>query len=503
MDEDALVPGGQPAAPAWRLAPGFDSSTQGLIVSGFGHLPYAEALFLRQVSPGAAWLALLDQVAPITDATGPAARAATLAFTGTGLAALGVAESVLASFDAPFREGMHAPERSRRLGDANLDTVADGGIRWSSNSPAGPETPHAIHALLLLYGSAGETVGAWATEVLSALGSHVVCEHRLSLDLQIDERGLVREHFGFTDGISQPIPHGAAIVGQAGCLERWHGIESGDVLMGHLNAHHEPAPGPYVPDAPIARAAGLVAGNAPPGCLDLGLNGSYLVVRELQQDVAGFWRCMDRSAAAIREADPSAAHVTAEWLAERVVGRDMNGHLLCPGGVLDPGPDGQPQNEVGFFEGDAFGLGCPMGSHVRRSNPRDGLAETPVFRQALLDAANNHRILRRGRKYGTRARGLRAPDGQERGLLFMCLNTDIVRQFEFVQQTWLLNPNFATLRDHTDPLIGPKGLFTLQERPLRRIFELETFVRLAGGEYFFLPSIPAIRYLRTLPPREG
>ena len=80
----------------------------------------------------------------------------------------------------------------------------------------------------------------------------------------------------------------------------------------------------------------------------------------------------------------------------------------------------------------------------------------------------------------------------------MCLNTDITRQFEFVQQTWILNPNFAILYDEVDPLVGPKGQFTIPENPLRRIVEVETFIQLAGGDYFFLPSIPAINYLAAL-----
>ena len=140
-----------------------------------------------------------------------------------------------------------------------------------------------------------------------------------------------------------------------------------------------------------------------------------------------------------------------------------------------------------------------MGSHVRRGNPRDGLAKDLASAQTLLDAANNHRIQRRGRKFGRRPPEDRLQEDNEvRGLLFMCLNTDIARQFEFVQQTWILNRNFAILYDEVDPLVGPKGQFTIPENPLRRIVEVETFIQLAGGDYFFLPSIPAINYLAAL-----
>jgi deferrochelatase/peroxidase EfeB len=158
----------------------------------------------------------------------------------------------------------------------------------------------------------------------------------------------------------------------------------------------------------------------------------------------------------------------------------------------------QPDNDFLFYDRDRLGHGCPLGSHVRRGNPRDGLAPTPNDKQTLLDAANNHRILRRGRKYGPDIADPRTDDGKDRGLLFICLNTDITRQFEFVQQTWMLNPNFAFLYDEVDPLLGPKGMLTIPEDPLRRIIEVDTFVQMAGGEYFFLPSMPAIRYLASL-----
>jgi deferrochelatase/peroxidase EfeB len=157
-----------------------------------------------------------------------------------------------------------------------------------------------------------------------------------------------------------------------------------------------------------------------------------------------------------------------------------------------------PDNVFGFFATDPHSHGCPAGSHVRRANPRDGLAKDQASAKTLLNAANNHRILRRGRKYGTTIKQRLQDDREDRGLLFICLNTDIARQFEFIQQTWLMNENFATLFDETDPLVGPKGRFTIREQPLRRIVEVETFIQMAGGEYFFLPSMPALNYLAAL-----
>lgn len=531
--------------PAWKLKPPHDALTQGIVVSGFSKLPSAEALFLFCDWPengsngppssgkGGAWLKTLNTVAPITDADGSDQRAASIAFTWTGLQKLGLSADTLA-FSAPFREGMYQEDRLRRLGDKVEDnwqgTVIPGGPRWSANIPAHQDTqarerdagspavegerevitPITVHALLLLYEKDVGSTQAWAKTVEQALAPYgVKVVHRLALDLRLDENDIGREHFGFADGLSQPIPYDeksgqqspdSLILADGKPVTRdpWHGVPLGEILLGHTNAHHEKAPGPMVPDNELSRAAGLTTDDAPEGLRNLGLDGSYMVVRELQQHVAAFWKSLESGAARIRAHDPGATHVTADWLAERVIGRNIDGHLLCPGGTLPADQYNQPENTFGYIKTDPLGIGCPPGSHVRRGNPRDGLAASPVAAQTLLDAANNHRILRRGRKYGTTLTSREEDDGSERGLLFICLNSDIARHFEFVQHTWILNQNFATLFDETDPLVGPKGTFTIREQPLRRIVEVDTFIQMAGGEYFFLPSIPALKYLEAL-----
>jgi deferrochelatase/peroxidase EfeB len=157
-------------------------------------------------------------------------------------------------------------------------------------------------------------------------------------------------------------------------------------------------------------------------------------------------------------------------------------------------------DDFGYRDSDAQGFKCPIGSHVRRSNPRDTLGPDAA---TALATANRHRILRRGRSYGVRPKDRRIDDGVPRGLHFLCLNSDIERQFEFVQQTWVNNPVFGGLDGEVDPLVGNlvKGdeIFTVQADPLRRrVHNLERFVTLKGGAYFFLPSIRALRYLASL-----
>src|SRR4051794_36317982 len=147
MGEGSEIVPAKPNPPSWKLNPPHDKWTQGLVVSGFAHLEYAQALFLccngtengPRIKSRAAWLKRLYSLAPITDADERDERAAALAFTWTGLQEIGLSEGSLASFAEPFREGMYQEDRLRRLGDKIgskwQKTVIDGGPRWSGNTP--------------------------------------------------------------------------------------------------------------------------------------------------------------------------------------------------------------------------------------------------------------------------------------------------------------------------------------------------------------------------------
>jgi deferrochelatase/peroxidase EfeB len=526
----------------WKLAPEIAPLTQGLVVNGFGMFPTGLALFLEiGEEQGGAWLGALETVIQVTPAVPPekgaenlAPYVAALAFTWTGLERMKLPETALASFSRPFQEGMFQEDRLRRLGDRRGDvwsaTIAAGGPVWSANTPLRPPvahtigaydvsydsnekhfpTPISVHAVLMVYTADDEAAAELAERVDEALAPHgvrIVYRQELRLDA---ETGIGREHFGFADGMSQPEPYdeaGAVTLNDIPVTQpqKVQGVPLGEFLIGYLNGHHEKAPGPVVPGLPgetqgaSPGSAGLVPHSEAQGFYDFGLNGTYMVIRELEQDVAGFWASMDENAAAIRKRDPvNSSHITSDWLAERVVGRNRDGHLLCPTGYLKPNAYGMANSDYLFLEDDRQGIGCPLGSHVRRAFPRDGLAPSPDQGETLLSAANNHRILRRGRKFGQKIADERSRDGVKRGLLFICLNTDIARQFEFIQQTWLLNPDFAVLFEEVDPLIGPHGRMTIQEKPLRRTIEVKTFIQLVGGEYFFVPSLPALKYLAML-----
>jgi deferrochelatase/peroxidase EfeB len=144
-----------------------------------------------------------------------------------------------------------------------------------------------------------------------------------------------------------------------------------------------------------------------------------------------------------------------------------------------------------FGAEDPDGLRCPFGAHIRRANPRDSFA--PGSRQ--LEIINHHRILRVGRIYG-------AQEGSDReGLLFMCVNADIERQFEFLQQTWIRGSSFHGQEREMDPVVGPQARaegngFTIPTStgPVS-LKGLRDFVTVRGGAYFFMPGKDACRRL--------
>jgi deferrochelatase/peroxidase EfeB len=267
----------------------------------------------------------------------------------------------------------------------------------------------------------------------------------------------------------------------------------------------------------------LLAAEDAPGQKDVGRNGTYLVLRQLRQDVRGFWQFISRQAGGNVAA--------ADQLAASIVGRTRAGDPLVPiqqqaiPGV-GPQPDSIRQNQF-TFDADPAGVRCPFGAHVRRANPRNtdypgrpagGLARLIAtlgfgpngFRDDLMSAVRFHRILRRGRPYGpwlspSDALAPAPPDDPEHGLYFIGLNANISRQFEFLQNAWLANTKFSGMTGESDPLLGNRqaipgcpvtGDFNLPQDGgiRRRVSGLPQFVTVRGGAYFFLPGLRALRY---------
>lgn len=172
-------------------------------------------------------------------------------------------------------------------------------------------------------------------------------------------------------------------------------------------------------------------------------------------------------------------------------------------------------NQFGYYEHDKEGTKCPIGSHVRRSNPRDTLQNGSP--NGALKVSNRHRILRRGRSYGPSLTDdcqpeslmLATDDGKDRGLQFICFNTNLSRQFEFVQHQWNDNTKFEGLYNDPDPILGIKDHrnksethdFTIQACPVRKkVHGLRRFVHVQGGAYFFMPGLKALAFLSQYNP---
>lgn len=468
---------------------------QGLLFRGYGRLR-AAAYVVLEIDDGGrarAWLrAVLDEVT-VGDAR-PTGTAVNVAFTAAGLARLGLPPETLAGFSREFLEGMASAHRSRLLGDEG-DAAPS---RWAWGGPDGPE----VHALLLVFAGDDDALADSLARHREELAGHGLREVTV-LDTTWIGLG---EHFGFRDGISQPT---MTAVGRQG--PPMHTIAPGELLLGHLNEHGQyprsplvPArrdPGGLLPDRPRG-PAGTTA-PVPPDLEDghdLGANGSYLVVRTLQQDVGGFWRYVD---AVTRRPDGSSDVAARTTLAARMVGRWPSGAPLTRTPDRDR-PEIAEDNDFGYDAEDRAGTRCPLGAHVRRTNPRDALPPEPGT-EASVRVGKRHRLLRRGRVYGPpidpeealTEDPAAAPD---RGLHFVALCTDIARQFEFVSHTWAMNPHFAGLLDDADPLLGGHSgehdSFTVQADPVRRrLTGLPAFVTPRGGAYFFLPGARALRFL--------
>ena len=468
---------------------------QGMVVSAYKHLTCSAYLLLRVTNPVGARTWISERLPDVTTAeTKHEKISINLAFTYTGLENLGLPQKGLDGFSFPFQEGMTAEYRSRLLGD--IDENDPTGWDWGGS----PEDR--VDVLLLLFGEDNATVDAELQRQQAGLADRGM---KVVKTLFAGREPNTHEHFGFNDGIGQPVMEGTGNTRRQ--LQRTnHATELpvGEFLLSHPNVHGVIAPSPTVKpeEDPMQLlavvppdAAGL---NAEPGMHDFGRNGSYLVFRQLSQRVASFWNFLDKATCAADGASDPAAR---DRLGAKFVGRWKSGAPL----VLSPAKDDPKlanENNFAYFDKDPYGLSCPIGAHVRRSNPRDSLGPDP---KTALNSANHHRILRRGRSYGHRLENPLIDDGEERGLHFICLNSDIERQFEFVQQTWLNNPVFSGLYDEVDPLVGnlAKGdrLFTVQAGPLRRrVQNLSRFVVVKGGAYFFLPSLRALDYIGKLQP---
>lgn len=428
---------------------------QGNVLRGYSH---SHACFLFVALPPAAagrrFLAGLLPEVTTSARWDPGSRPPStlnVALTAAGLVALGVPVDVVAGFPEDFRQGMAA--RGSSLRDAAADLSPSWEPAWQRSAE--------MHALLSVYADDEDELAARRRDLLDRLrsaGGWTVAEEsgcRLT-----DDRGRSIEHFGFVDGLSQPHLEAAAQL-ESGILDPDRPVlADGEVLLGRIDGE------------------GFEATY--PGPAAFGRDGTFLVFRKLAQDVAAFRRlCADQGTAYPGGPDEFAA---------KLMGRRPNGRHLGPSADTAAEPT---------FDDDREGGVCPIGSHIRRANPR---RSSGPERQAFFD---RHRMLRRGMTYGPPAGD--EPDRSDRGLLFVCLCASIGRQFEFVQAEWLNDGNALGIGDEKDPITASRaaddaGRMTIQGsdgRPPWIAAPVPRLVTVRGGAYLFLPSVTALRWLTS------
>jgi Dyp-type peroxidase family len=455
---------------------------QGLVASGYRRLRSADYLLFKIRDRGVARRWLGELAGRLTTAQAPVvATGLNLALTSSGLQHLGLDDDALGSFPSEFIQGMATPHRSRMLGDEAAS--APGNWRW------GGDEATAVDLVLMLFALDAATLG----ELRRDLAVDTIAGLEKVTELHTTDLG-DREHFGFADGLSQP-----TILGFGRPAPSRDLIQPGEFILGYANEYGLIPPSPVVSSTADSRRI-LTQASDGSSAGDLGRNGTYLVFRQLRQDVAGFWNFAGQHAVASGQGSP-------EKLAAKIVGRWPSGAPLLMAPDSDH-PNFATANDFAYYTDDADGLRCPVGAHVRRANPRDSLDPAPGTDRSVA-LVKRHRLLRRGREYGppmsSDPSGPRPPltdDGQERGLQFICLCSNLVRQFEFVQGTWIASPKFAGLYDDADPLVAARSpigaSFNIPARPFRyRLTALPRFVTVVGGAYFFLPSIRAVRYLAS------
>lgn len=379
-----------------------------------------------------------------------------LLLTANGLTHLGAS---LASFPQDFKDGMKGA--NSRLNDPAV-------AKWD------PGFQQDIHALFVLADDDPHFLSREARSLLSEL--------RPISDIVQIETGHGRrnsngdhiEHFGYVDGRSQPVFFEDEVSSEQNSegVDQWDPSAGPNLLLvkDPLDSHPESY-------------------------------GSFFVFRKLDQDVRGF----KKAEKALGEAQDNA---NIEIAGAQVVGRFENGApitlaaaaAMTPGGGSTvPGPitdlpiTGVPNNFN--YDADAAGSRCPFHAHIRKSNPRGSSPGGLVFDRTK-------RLSRRGIPYGDRSETEEpSPDlmpSKDVGLLFGCFVKSIADQFEFVQSSWVNNPNFPHGADGLDPIIGQNTASTPQpwskrydqSIPLDTPVDFKGFVSMRGGEYFYAPSIP-------------
>ncbi len=423
-----------------------------------------------------------------------------VAFTYTGLKRLQVPRASLMGFPMEFVMGMKP--RKDILGDDGPSDPQHWDPVWSNekdvhvlvslNGQSEQDLENAWQWLLGVVANSDGAVavlkghrGAGGAEDLPYQDAHVVVENGVPTS---------KEHFGYTDGIGDPVFEGlpgepARALGRGKQTDQgWMPLATGEFLLGHIDEARE------YPRAPSP--------------LLLARNGTYMVYRKLHENVGSFNALLDKEA----QTYPGGR----EMLAAKFVGRWRDN-----GAPLATAPDTEskkcwdarfaaatPEEQDKMlsdwtYTDDPSGAKCPFSSHMRRINPRASLELTKDAFDTPGALANRRRVIRRGLPYGDVQDATRN-DGNH-GIVIMMLNADIARQFEFVQQQWINYGNDFRASNDKEIILGnhcpeqpSKAVIQVDpagDQPPYFVRNIPRLVETRGGEYFFVPSMTALRMI--------
>ncbi|HKU98624.1 MAG TPA: cytochrome P450 [Vineibacter sp.] len=509
---------------------------QSMVFRAMSELPYTACVVLRlpaQAKQCTAWLRKLmppgigvpveptPGIEPITFGDRPPAKngagyrvATFVAFSAAGLKKFNVPPSGIDTFPGPFTTGMSS--RERVLGD--VGSSAPAGWRWADGDHDG-----AADAVLFIYADKRDKRDDALAAHRGLLPEGSILD--VIMTQPVGDNGKEYEHFGYRDGISQPVIRGTQRFAKGAAPSDI--VNPGELILGYRNNQDYFPPSVVMP--PDSDPGNLLPADNPSFASrfprfralptdtprDFGRNGTFIAIRQLEQDVTGFHAFTKAKAEELARypnlKELVGGTITADWVAAKMMGRWRDGTPLIERPGPDPekaprrkgrprnaAPDDPPTNDFNFGIEDPQGFFCPFGAHIRRANPRDSLQPGDPKQ---LTITNRHRLLRRGRSYVIPASEERR---EEKGLLFVGICADLQRQFEFMQQTWIASPSFHGLNDEPDPITAPtpcghSRVFTIPTPAGAIVLEnMQSFVTVRAGGYFFLPSHAAIRYLMDL-----
>lgn len=468
------------------------ADVQGTILRGY-RVDYGRHFILEITDPGGARTfigSLVDGTAGMPQITTAApwttkpASMQNIGFTYQGLLALGIPPngSSGSSFPQSFVLGATSAQTATKVGDVKNSAPKE----WEAGLSNGDQ----VHIVLSVWTAHSKEELENVSSVLQQAFQKAGITQLGALDGTALPDNKV--HFGYTDNISQPIVDGAPPTKRPRPDGNQPVAPTGEFLMGYPSQN----PGQTY--------------SISPG--ELSLNSSFGAFRYLQQDVAGFEQFLQTESATL--------NIDRELLAAKICGRWRNGIplILSPDKAFpDPPIPKEDINNYNYVSpdpagDDTCGYVCPIGSHMRRTNPRD--------MQVVGGGNNLHRIVRRNLPYGPPF-DPEKPDDTPRGLVGYFINADLSNQFEFLMGQWVNQSTFVASApcpgysganpvsniSGNDAILGqnnPATTFTLPNPPTRTanvvIPTVPEFVTTKGGAYCLLPSITGLKYLAALNP---